>query len=240
MRGEPAVGLDRLDRVRRDFRKWLGPSAVARRLLESVEIELRMALGESAVVLRTVDALDSGGHPLVRGGLAKAALLAGDAEWAVAYASDLFGGRELGPRIRLEAMVVMAGAGFQSGDLDGARGWWQRALALSDATGLIRPLLLLPRGTRAELTPAGRPPVEAALEAWGDGPFPPPVRAVVLTERELHLLEAMERSVSVAEIAESLYVSPNTVKTQARTLYRKLGVHSRADAVRVAKQRGLI
>lgn len=42
------------------------------------------------------------------------------------------------------------------------------------------------------------------------------------------------------EIADSPYVSVNTVKTHLRGIYRKLGVSQRRDAVLVARRRGLI
>lgn len=37
-----------------------------------------------------------------------------------------------------------------------------------------------------------------------------------------------------------LVVSPNTVKTQTHSIYRELGVRSREDAVRIARERRLI
>lgn len=54
-----------------------------------------------------------------------------------------------------------------------------------------------------------------------------------LTPRERAVARELARSESVASIAEALNVSPNTVKTQLRGLYRKLGVNSRVDALRV-------
>jgi LuxR family maltose regulon positive regulatory protein len=45
---------------------------------------------------------------------------------------------------------------------------------------------------------------------------------------------------SFREIAEQLYVSRNTVKTQAISVYRKLGVSSRADAIGRASTLGLV
>ncbi|MEZ5297636.1 MAG: LuxR C-terminal-related transcriptional regulator [Ilumatobacteraceae bacterium] len=41
-------------------------------------------------------------------------------------------------------------------------------------------------------------------------------------------------------MGERLYVSVNTVKSNLKTLYRKLGVHTRADAVGAARASGLI
>ena len=42
------------------------------------------------------------------------------------------------------------------------------------------------------------------------------------------------------EIAASLYLSVNTVKTHLRGIYRKLGVRNRREAVMLARRRGLI
>ncbi len=56
-----------------------------------------------------------------------------------------------------------------------------------------------------------------------------------LTERELDVLHLLQGSLTLNEIASALYVSNNTVKTHVRGLYRKLGVASRADAVRAGR-----
>ena len=61
-----------------------------------------------------------------------------------------------------------------------------------------------------------------------------------LTPRELDVLRRLSGPLSVREIAVDLYVSPNTVKTQIRSIYRKLGVASRGDAVGRAKTLALI
>ena len=42
------------------------------------------------------------------------------------------------------------------------------------------------------------------------------------------------------DIADELYLSSNTVKTHARAVYRKLGAHSRAEAVQIARRQSLI
>jgi LuxR family maltose regulon positive regulatory protein len=60
-----------------------------------------------------------------------------------------------------------------------------------------------------------------------------------LTAAELRLLPLLSTHYSFREIAEQLFVSRNTVKTQAISVYRKLGVSSRSDAIRRATELGL-
>jgi LuxR family maltose regulon positive regulatory protein len=45
---------------------------------------------------------------------------------------------------------------------------------------------------------------------------------------------------SFREVGAELFISPHTVKTQAISIYRKLGVSSRGEAVRVAREIGLL
>ena len=61
-----------------------------------------------------------------------------------------------------------------------------------------------------------------------------------LTPAELRLLPYLPTHLSFREIGERLHVSPNTVKTQAISIYRKLTVSSRADAVAIAQDIGLL
>jgi LuxR family maltose regulon positive regulatory protein len=60
-----------------------------------------------------------------------------------------------------------------------------------------------------------------------------------LTPAELRLLPLLATHLSFAEIGERLYVSRHTVKTQAVSIYRKLGASSRSQAVQRAQQLGL-
>jgi LuxR family transcriptional regulator of spore coat protein len=60
-----------------------------------------------------------------------------------------------------------------------------------------------------------------------------------LTRRELVVLEHLSEDVTLEEIATTLFVTRNTVKSQVRSLYRKLGVSTRADAVAWAHAAGL-
>jgi LuxR family maltose regulon positive regulatory protein len=53
-----------------------------------------------------------------------------------------------------------------------------------------------------------------------------------LTAAELRLVPLLSTHLSFREIGDRLYLSTNTVKTQAYSVYKKLGVSSRSDAVK--------
>ena len=61
-----------------------------------------------------------------------------------------------------------------------------------------------------------------------------------LTERELAVLRLLPGQLSQREIADALYVSINTVKTHTKGVYRKLGVDTRDEAVRRARELGVV
>jgi LuxR family maltose regulon positive regulatory protein len=91
---------------------------------------------------------------------------------------------------------------------------------------------------------AGGAVVERLLAAFGDTP-PAPATAVSplaepIRERERDVLRCIAAGMSNPEIAAQLYLSPNTVKTHARNLYGKLGVQKRSQALRRARELGLI
>lgn len=61
-----------------------------------------------------------------------------------------------------------------------------------------------------------------------------------LTTAEVRLLQYLPTHLSFPEIADALVVSKHTVKTQAMSAYRKLGVHSRTEAIERARRAGLL
>jgi LuxR family transcriptional regulator, maltose regulon positive regulatory protein len=61
-----------------------------------------------------------------------------------------------------------------------------------------------------------------------------------LTDRELSILRALQGSANQREIGSALFLSINTIKAYNKSLYRKLGVASRQDAVAAARDLGLI
>lgn len=64
--------------------------------------------------------------------------------------------------------------------------------------------------------------------------------SVQLSGRERELLELAAEGLTTPEIAERLYLSPNTVKTYWQRLYEKLGASDRASAMAEAIRRGLL
>jgi LuxR family maltose regulon positive regulatory protein len=63
---------------------------------------------------------------------------------------------------------------------------------------------------------------------------------VNLTKAEIRTLQFLPSHHSFRAIGDQLYLSQNTVKTQANSLYRKLGVNSRAEAVMEGRRLGLL
>jgi NarL family two-component system response regulator YdfI len=61
-----------------------------------------------------------------------------------------------------------------------------------------------------------------------------------LTDRELEVLEAVARGERSKEVASHLGISERTVKAHLASIYNKLGVDSRAAAIAVAAQKGML
>lgn len=66
------------------------------------------------------------------------------------------------------------------------------------------------------------------------------VRQLGITPRELEILRLMARGLSTREMAATLFVSENTVKTHAGRLLDKLGVNRRIKAVEAGRTLGII
>jgi len=66
------------------------------------------------------------------------------------------------------------------------------------------------------------------------------IGAAPLTTAELRLVPLLATHLSFREMGQRLYVSQHTVKTQAMSIYRKLGVSSRAQAVQRVQEVGLL
>ncbi len=100
----------------------------------------------------------------------------------------------------------------------------RRAMELAEPEGFV----LVFFEERAQIMPP-TPPEPPELEA-----------AAPLSGRQLVVLQRLAGPASNAQIAADLFISKNTLKTHLRSIYRKLGVQSRADAVETARRQDLI
>lgn len=80
---------------------------------------------------------------------------------------------------------------------------------------------------RAIMSPLLGADMQAVPSPWRLRSQPP------LTRREREVLQTLREHPTVNEVAAALHVSPNTAKTHVQALYRKLGAHSRAEALRL-------
>ncbi|MDO9359813.1 MAG: response regulator transcription factor [Polaromonas sp.] len=102
---------------------------------------------------------------------------------------------------------------------------------------------------------AGRSPISPALaryllNAWqavnaAPDAATPPARTQAagsdgLSERETEILQAVSRGLTFAEIGRRLFISPHTVATHVKNIYRKLEAHSKIEALSIARERGLL
>lgn len=117
-------------------------------------------------------------------------------------------------------------------------------LAASDdvALPLVRPNYQLAMALRRHLDLVGthREFVERALATIATDPEEEVRTLLPLTERERAVLFYLPTMASNAEIASALCVSENTIKQHLKSIYRKLSVGSRREAVRVARAAGLL
>ena len=77
----------------------------------------------------------------------------------------------------------------------------------------------------------------------GAAPFdgnPKAAEALGISPRELEVLQALAAGLANKEIARQLEVSPNTVKTHVARLFDKLGAQRRTEAIRKAREMGLV
>jgi DNA-binding NarL/FixJ family response regulator len=95
---------------------------------------------------------------------------------------------------------------------------------------------------------AGHSPISASIarfivrrtQSAAEPPPGPPLNTTKLTPREIDILWGIAKGFSYAEIASHLGMSKQTVSGHIKSIYRKLEVHTRGEAVFEAVQQGLI
>jgi len=180
---------------------------------------------------------------------AHAWLAAGDPQ---AARKSLAGHREraeaVPDHVRLEAWLATAQISYGSGDRGEGRRSLQRALRLGEPERLRLPFTLerawLRRVLRADpdLAHVYRDLLEPDLVGPVREPAPQPgarlapVMLEPLSSREREVLQYAAEMLDTMEIAAVLFISVNTVKSHLKSIYRKLAVTHRGEAVRRARQ----
>ncbi|WP_068159906.1 helix-turn-helix transcriptional regulator [Rhodococcus phenolicus] len=212
------------------------PGAFSRVLLTAVEVDLQLALGNGNLARATVDE-EPGDHPFLVVAAARIELLTGHPEFASKLLKRISWTDCGYPRAHLEALLLEAAAQVDRDGHDDAVRAWTRACMLSVRLGNHRAFTTLP------------PRYIETLVAWSgtqvpggraESVFTDTIARVELSPREAGVLALLARGSTLGEIAKELFVSPNTVKTQLRSIYRKLGVHTRYEAVGRARELRLL
>ncbi|MFC4948701.1 LuxR C-terminal-related transcriptional regulator [Pseudonocardia sp. GCM10023141] len=193
---------------------WSGDHAGATRRFRRAETASRVSGDQLALV-----------HAL--SGLALAAALDGGdallpADEAIAVADRLSPGCRW---VVANAHLALATAHLSAGAARGARDAAAEALAVLG-------------GYPDELEQRTRARAREILGSLDTSPTRPRAAPADLSVRERRVLRALCGPLTLREIAAELYVSHNTVKSQVRAIFRKLGVHDRAGAVAAARSWG--
>jgi len=239
--GDPLRGLREVDEMRllhgmvdRDAGAYAG------RLVLRAEAKLLLRAGRAARVLQLAHDHDPDVEWLATHH-AWAHLTVGENQEALGLASAALHRSQLSPVDALELHVVMAVAHLRAGREDKARTWFQRALRLRATPRHVAPFLAMRPQEREALTRlAGAPSILPGGTVTAGRNAPGVTLAARLSPRERAVLQALSEGCTAQDAAERFSVSVNTVRTQIRTIYRKLGVSRRHEALAAAQELGLI
>jgi LuxR family maltose regulon positive regulatory protein len=129
------------------------------------------------------------------------------------------------PHVAVQARIELARVHLALGDLAGARTLMREI----DELLRCRPGL----GTLASEAEALRDELSKQRGSIVPG-------ASSLTGAELRVLPLLSTHLRLPEIGEQLFLSPHTIKSHAKSIYRKLGASTRSEAVRRAREVGLL
>jgi LuxR family maltose regulon positive regulatory protein len=254
-RGEDAAALDLLHATREQLAAWPS-SAPMWELLSAQEGLLEATTGAPEAGRRLLDhaAREDTSSLAVANALARLDLLDGDAEAArrtLAPHLDRLRSADGAPLpARAEAWLLDALALDFLAEHEAAAHSLERALDLAEPAGLRRivvshgsaigPLLRrhIRRGTAH---PAMVGDAVETIERRGrPGPRPSAILAEPLSEREQAILGYLPSLMSNQEIAGTMMISVNTVKTHLKAIYRKLDAPGRREAVQRGRELALI
>ncbi|HYN97546.1 MAG TPA: LuxR C-terminal-related transcriptional regulator [Pilimelia sp.] len=202
-------------------------------------VRAHLALGDTTAARHSLRSVSDGpARALATGRLLAAE---GDPTGACRILLEL-SGQQAAPEILIESALTIGGLAFGAGDAAAAGSALAEALDLAQAQWRRQPFveagawvhqILRHRPELAERHNWLAPPVVA-----GDGGGTAPVLDA-LTGREVDVLSQLADGLSTEDIAGTLRLSVNTVKTHLKSVYRKLGVSGRSAAARRARARHL-
>jgi LuxR family maltose regulon positive regulatory protein len=178
---------------------------------------------------------------------ARLLLVSGDAEGALAQLTAPCDAAY--PTVAIERDVLRAVALRATGNGETALAAIESALATAEPEGIRRPFLSAGRGVRELLADHLRKNVThrwfasellRSLDGANGTQMLPAELLEPLSAREGEVLRFLPTMMSNSDIASELFVSVNTVKTHVKSIYRKLDVTRRQDAVRRARQLHLL
>lgn len=236
--GRPGEGLAGIDGFAAS-REGEGRSATARSSLAPTRALLQLAMqsADAALVTLLRDAAPGAARSIA---LARTELALGHQGAALQYLRRIAGSR-ISSRLNAEATVIETASVLRVADPSSARPLIVHLGAILETSRQRLALALIPAGDYRRVTAAlaeeGYAHLLDGLPATSLIPDQRPEE--ILSPRELAVLQALMTTPSAATIAAELVVSVNTVKTQMRSIYRKLGVSTRDEAIAVALARHL-
>ncbi|MBX3100475.1 MAG: response regulator transcription factor [Salinibacterium sp.] len=240
--GDPVETDADLDRTWAEHSDRLIEGSTAQLLLTSDAADLAIILGQLSRAESTLEKSPTR-NTWIAVSRARLALLGGNPKHALLFILE---GQARGRTERygqLDLAVLRAATELALGRDADATASLQRAIKQAEKSGVIVPFRLLPQQTLEEL--AGLHPDAArfiAQYSLTGTSYLSPYQAVAgaLSERELVVLRALDPGATVEQVAKKLFVASNTVKAQLRSIYRKLNVSTRTEALLVAAELGLL
>jgi ATP/maltotriose-dependent transcriptional regulator MalT len=238
--------LESLQEIQIMLRDWQLPS-LAHHLHDAERITSLIDIGEYSAARDAIAALqtdDQHAHCNTRLA-ARLELLTGDFDGVLrSTAACRALGDKHAPRSLAYVEVLRAAAHHALGDASTAASTLDRALATAVKAGWRRPFTVLPHDRLRPMLDSARerqqsPDALAALEEIYSVCNDSVDSIAPLTSRERMILHHIAAGDTRQEISSQLSVSPNTVKSQVRSIYRKLGATSRHEAIARASKYGI-
>ena len=211
-------------------------------LLAAARIDLLLASGEGTKALEESVAAPHT-FAVVTVSVARAHLLTGSPSQALELCREIDWSGQYLTRFRLESLLIECAALCELGRIPAAASTWEEARGLLETSGVLSALATIPRDLIRQLEDGAEGSSSAVatfLESEAAHLYPAAIVRVQLTKREMDVLVELGLGIPIGEIARRLFVSNNTLKSHLRALYRKLGAHSREEAVAAAHRHNLL